>query len=322
MNYSAGLAALLGLLTLTAHGRSQGQIPGTLRSALQHYGLEAAVRAPDAPKLDAPLTSSEFAFSGGIFVAAYYFRDELQGQALGRLRVSVFETATGRWRHAPPARQAVGSVLRVGLSDKHILIEGHANPSAGVGLLLNRVTLRSVARVPGYGLRLLRDETVLYHANMVHFAPLHQERLIVFDPGSRREVEIFPGTRESSIAAGYRHSIRSVYATLPAAQKAMYEQSAYGPVDDFDRSINFLAARPAGDRMAFVASYDANRLDKKIPRADALVLCDRSAVLKWTCTERELEEVARAFSFDLRRQPNGWFDASDIQPLIGRVLAR
>jgi hypothetical protein len=322
MHASAGLAAVLGLVTLTAHGAPQGQVPGTLRSALQHYGLDAAAHAADAPKLDTPLTSSEFAFSGGTFVAAYYFRDELQGQSLGRLRVSVFEKTTGRWRHAPPARQPVGSVLSVGLSDKYIVIEGHANPSAGIGLLLNRVTLRSIARVSGYGLRLLRDETVLYHANMVHFAPLHQERLIVFDPRSRREVEVFPGPRESTIAAAYRNRIRTVYESLSAAQKATFEQSAYGPVGDFDRSISYLAERPAGDRMAFVASYESNRLDRKIPRADVLVQCDRSAVLKWSCTERELEDAARVYSFELRRKPNGWFEAADIQPLIGKVLAR
>ena len=124
MNYSVGFAAVVGLMTLSAHTAPQGQFPGTLRSALQHYGLEAAVRAADAPKLDAPLTSSEFAFSGGTFVGAYYFRDELHGQGLGRLRVSTFDKATGQWRHAPPMRQAVGSVLHVGISDHYIVIGG------------------------------------------------------------------------------------------------------------------------------------------------------------------------------------------------------
>lgn len=323
MTHSVGLLIVLAGIALGAlSSQPQGQPPVTLRAALARYGFDNAVGAADAPRLDAPLTSSEFGASPTAFAAAYYFRDELKGEGFGRLHVSVFDRPSGRWKHAPAVRKPVGSVLGVRVSARYVLIEGHASPSAGVGVLLNRASLRVVTRLPGYGLRLLRGDTILYHANMVHFAPLHQERLIVFDPQTRREVEIFPGKQESAIAATYRRSIRATYDSLPAAQKATFEQSAYGPVADFDRSISFLADRPTGDRLAFVASYDSDRLDKKIPRAQALVECDRKASLVWSCSERDLDEAARAYAFELRRQPNGWFESADIDPLIKRVLDR
>ena len=320
MGYAASLLVLTLSVLLGLTSSEQGQVPGTLRAALLHYGFEVAIGAPDARNIDASLTSSEFGASGATFAAAYYLREELNGQALGRLHVSVFDRTTGRWKHAPALRQQIGSVLGVRISDRHVLIEGHASPSAGVGLILNRATLRTVTRLGGYGLRFLPDGSILYRANLVHFAPVHQERLIVFDTGARREAEIFPGRAESAIAASYRRTILATYEKLSAAQKAAFEQSAYGAVDDFDRSISNLTERPAGDRLAFVASYESNRMDKRVPRVHTLVRCDRSSVLVWSCNERDLDEVARAFAFELRRQPNGWFEEADIDPLIRKAL--
>ena len=320
MGYTAGFLLLTMSVVLGLASSGQGQVPATLRAALLHYGFDAAIAAPDVRHVDALLTSSEFAASAGTFVAAYYLREELNGQAFGRLHVSLFDRTTGRWRHAPALRQQIGSVLGVRISERHILIEGHASPSAGVGLLLSRTTLRAVTRLGGYGLRFLPDGSILYRANMVHFAPVHQERLMVFDTRSRREAEIFPGKTESAIAATYRRTIMATYEKLSLAQKAAFEQSAYGAVDDYDRSISNLAEGPAGDRLAFVTSYESNRMDKRVPRAHTLVRCDRSSVLVWSCNERDLDEAARAFAFELRRQPNGWFEDADIDPLIRKVL--
>lgn len=319
MGYPAGLLIVLAGIVVGLGLSEQGQVPGTLRAALLHHGFAAAIGAPEMRKVDAPLTSSEFGVSGGTFAAAYYLREEVLGQGLGRLHVSVFDRASGRWRHAA-GRQQIGSVRGVSVGERYILIEGHANPSAGVGLLLNRTNLRTVARLSGYDLRLLSTGSILYHANMVHFAPVHQERLVVFEPRTRSEAEIFPGKAESVIAASYRRSILTAYEKLSASQKGAFEQSAYGPVDDFDRNISHLAERPGGDRLAFVASYESARMEKRIPRAQTLVQCDRTSALVWSCNERDLDEAARAYAFDLRRQPNGWFESADIDPLIKKAL--
>jgi hypothetical protein len=318
MGYAAGFVVVVMGVVLGFVPSGQ-QVPGTLRAALLHYGFESAIHAPEAPKIDAPLTSSEFGVNASTFAAAYYLRNELQGQALGRLHVSVFDRTTGRWRHAT-LRQQVGSVLAVKLSERYILIEGHASPSAGVGLLLNQTHLRTVSRLSGYGLRFLPDSSILYRANMVHFAPVHQERLMVFDPKAHREAEIFPGRVESAVAASYRRKILATYERLSAAQQAAFEQSAYGALDDFDRSISYLAERPTGDRLAFVASYESNRMDKWVPRVQSLVHCARTSVLVWSCSERDLDEAARALAFEMRRQPSGWFESADIDPLIKKVL--
>lgn len=320
MGYATSLVIVVAGVALGLGPSEQGQVPGTLRAALLHHGFATAIGAPEMPKVDAPLTSSEFGVSGGTFAAAYYLREEVLGQGLGRLHVSVFDRTSGRWRHAAALRQQIGSVLGVSVGDRYILIEGHANPSAGVGLLLNRTNLRTVARLSGYGLRLLSSGSILYHANMVHFAPVHQERLMVFEPRTRSEAEIFPGKAESVVAASYRRSILTAFEKLSASQKGAFEQSAYGALDDFDRNISHLAERPAGDRLAFVASYESARMEKRIPRAQTLVQCDRTSALVWSCNERDLDEAARAFAFELRRQPNGWFENADIDPLIKKAL--
>jgi hypothetical protein len=69
-----------------------------------------------------------------------------------------------------------------------------------------------------------------------------------------------------------------------------------------------------------VASYESARIENRIPRAQTLVQCDRKSALVWSCNEGDLDEAARAFGFELRRQPNGWFESADIDPLIKKAL--
>ncbi len=84
MIHSVGLLTVLAGIALGALSpEPQGQPPVTLRAALVRYGFDTAVGAADAPRLDAPLTSSEFGASPTAFAAAYYFRDELQGEGSG-----------------------------------------------------------------------------------------------------------------------------------------------------------------------------------------------------------------------------------------------
>jgi hypothetical protein len=73
----------------------------TLREALTTSGFDDAIVSADGPDLNRTLTSSAFGRTTDAFVAAYYFRDELDGEALGPLHVSRFERPARRWTHAP-----------------------------------------------------------------------------------------------------------------------------------------------------------------------------------------------------------------------------
>jgi hypothetical protein len=74
------LTAVISLFLGGSGAAEQG--PSTIRRAVMQLRFEEAMTAPDAPDLDAGLTSSEFAASKDTFVAAYYFQRELSGECL------------------------------------------------------------------------------------------------------------------------------------------------------------------------------------------------------------------------------------------------
>src|SRR5712671_2193871 len=70
---------------------------GSLRETLERSGFEDAIRTNNGPDLDRKLTSSAFGTSPDTFVAGYYFEDELDGQGLGPLHVSLFDRSRREW---------------------------------------------------------------------------------------------------------------------------------------------------------------------------------------------------------------------------------
>ena len=299
----------------------------TLREAVLTSGFGDAVSAEGARDLDRPLTSSSFTAASDSFVAGYYFVDELsRGQALGPLHVSWFHRQDRLWVHAPKIDDytIIGSVLGIQITDRYILVDLHGSPSAGQGLVLERPRLQVAATVSGYGLHMLTDGSLRYFGSMVHFAPNHQERLMIFDPSARKETEIFPGLRESGIAMDYRRAIKEVYARLPESKKDEYRLSTYGAVDDFDRALWTVKESDDGARLAFVVSYDCDRFKYDVPHpsVQTIVRCDRQAVGAWSCNERELRQTGIDVGVPLTRDPNGRYEKATLDALVQAVLDR
>src|SRR4029450_5998816 len=139
-----------------------------------------------------------------------------------------------------------GSVIRVLVSSTTVLLDTHATPSAGFILVLDR-SLNALASLGGYGLLVTDNGSFWYFGNMVHFADTHQETLKTFDPGRRREIEIFPGRKLSTTAEAYRRRIKDIYSRMPEVQRTA----------DFDRSIDAVAERDSTS-FAFVVAYSSD----------------------------------------------------------------
>jgi hypothetical protein len=271
-----------------AHGLTPPQLAQelagaqTLREALIRAGLPKAVAAPDAPPLDRRLVSWAGTSSADVFVAGYYFEDELPAE---RLYVSLFDPAEGRWRTVRmPEGHDTGSVTRIAVTRTHVLVNGHWTPSAARAHVLDRRTLAAVASVDGYRLRAIRDGTLLYGANMLHFAPNHQERLMTVDLATGTSHEIYPGTAASTTAAAYRTTIRAAWRGLTTAEQSEVA-GVYGPVDDFDRSIGDVIEHDDGRGIAFVVTYRSDRLRDRVAPKTVVIEC-RSVGIRWQCSEQ------------------------------------
>lgn len=316
---------LLALWSVGAEAQPQvSATPQTLREALAKSGFAEAVLASGARDLDRPLTSWEFSAAGDTFAAAYYFADELsEGNGLGPLHVSRVDRTCRCWTHAPTFDgDTSGSVLRFQITPHHILVELHRSPSAGLGIVLEPTTLGTIARLSGFRLQELSDGSILFSGNMVHFAPTHQQRLLALSLGSRAATEIFPGRQESVVAANYRLAVQTAYAGLPKAKQDELEGSVYGPIDDFDRSLGEITVGEVATRIAFVASYESDRLGEDVPHPalQTVVQCDHQAREKWSCDERELQEAGRAVGVSLARDRDGRFRKEGVDLLLQAVL--
>jgi len=294
---------------------------GSLRETLERSGFEDAIRTNNGPDLDRKLTSSAFGTSPDTFVAGYYFEDELDGQGLGPLHVSLFDRSRREWAHKHNvetelkelARFGIGSVNGIVVSAQTVLLDTHLSPSAGLTIVMSR-SLRVLSALYGYGARITKEGAVWYFGDMVHFADIHQETLKSFDLGTSAEVEIFPGARLSSIAEAYRRQIKEIYAKIQDNQH----------LDDFDRSIDSVIERNSM-RFAFVVGYRSDYLDgSKVahPTLSTIARCDRQSGGAWSCSERELEQFAREVGTTVSKNSYGGYDERMLKTLVEAALVR
>jgi hypothetical protein len=299
----------------------------TIRHELTRAGFELAAGAPGHPDVDRPLTSSGFSSRDGTFAGAFYYADDPKGPDGLPLRVAAFNRSNRRWLVAnldeqlSRKRLETGfSVMAVQISSRYIVFETHATPSAAFAVVLDR-RLNAIASLGGFDARILGDGTIAFIGNMVHFAPTHQSSLWLWDPGSMREVEVFGGDPASPLAERYRRSIQDFYARLPDKDRKGYEESNYGPVEDFDRDLSHRVHSTDGNRVAMIARYSCDRLYWS--RGDdllTLVTCNRRRSGEWACVERDLDVAARQYGVALPNDVDG-FDAA-LESLARVALGR
>ncbi len=291
----------------------------TIRAALLQHGFAAAIDASGPPLLDEVVDGSEFISNDDTFVAAYHFERDLKALDYS-LRVSAYHSKTRAWLHASALPHS-GGVLGARIAGPYLIVPTRISPSANLEHILDAATLRVLGSLFGFDTQLLPDGTILFSGGMRHFAPTHQERLLIFDPRTSRETELFPGKNESPIASGYRRLVRQSYGRLPADVKAKHERSADGPIDDFDRQFTRITVRPDGRRIAFVTFYGSNRLRGAIASETTIVRCDHRADRTWSCEERAPADIARTLGIDLKPNADGKYEDVQVDTLLRTILA-
>lgn len=176
------LAALLQAQPLAQHQWA------TLRQELQKHRIPA----DDFADVDREISSYAVQADPDWFAIAYYWSTGT-GLLPDELRIRTFDRKTGVWRYATvrAGDRDGGSVLRIARGPGVIYLDLHINPSAGQ-LLVLREDLSIKRRIAGWSSLILRDGSVIYENNMVHFAPFHAGSVSWYDPASGRDLLLFP----------------------------------------------------------------------------------------------------------------------------------
>ena len=324
--FTASTAFVCGGLIATLSGTAQPPdvrlaMSSTLREALSRAGFVEALSSTGAPDLDRALTDSAFRVSSEVFAAAYFFADEPKDGA-SHLRVSRYDRRSARWTQSPTLDDGVGyGITSVDLTPLHVLVS-LLTPSASGVLVLDSSTLERVASLDGFDPRPLPDGSIVFTENMVHFAPMHQERLQVFDPHRRQELPVFPGKKESVLAVNFRRTIQRIYAELPQARRDEIRDSPYSDVIEYDRAIGNFREGDRGTRVAFTVTYRSDRLGDDGIVLNTIVRCNRRTNGAWSCEERELRQTALDLKRPLARDSGGEWTKTSLEALLDAVLER
>jgi len=208
--FGRGLFAILVLAFLVPAGQAA---PNTLREVLS--AQKVPVADPSLPNLDKPITSYQVLNDKSNFLIAYYL-DDGSGTIQGPLFISRFDRAAGQWQSGEISRatleqeQCTGSAYAAWVTGDRIYITLHLNPSASCTLALSRNL--AVQRVlNGWIIAAFEDGRVVYHNNEVHFAPVHEGELSIFNPRADQEFKIYPRKPFQSIRTTHIEKLRAFY---------------------------------------------------------------------------------------------------------------
>lgn len=177
----SGLLLSTALLLVPQHSGRQG----TLGDELARHDVPALGVADFWHEI----TSYAVFDEGDWFGIAYYWYEN-SDRLPNVLRVRVYDRRTGKWA-AAELDGPWGSILQMKRSDRWWYVTGHYNPSAASTLVLSG-DLKMVAELKGAPALFLADGRVVYHNNLVHFAPAHPGSLSLYDPTSGRNARLFP----------------------------------------------------------------------------------------------------------------------------------
>jgi hypothetical protein len=262
--------------SVTPASVTQTQLPSTalhaddptIGVALKRLGFDFAATIEGRPDLNRPLTNSISIVSGASYVAAYYFDDETMHGQFGPLHVSRFDGASRRWQHGVDLGSDVtGTIRRLTVQGRYILVELESNPSAGGGLILEERSLMKVHFLQGRGFHPMSSGLIRFSGNMDHLKAVRQETLRVFDPSRGAEAEVFPGERLSVAATNFRNA-------RPVA---------------FNRVLVEIAEADNGRRLTFQARYAYVDVPSITGLVTAVVCVQQAAATAWACTERAID---------------------------------
>lgn len=191
------------------------------------------VPTPGVSDLAHPITSYAVLDESNWFAIAYYWYEN--STALPNLlRVRVYDRTLKRWKSAELEGEW-GSMLHIRKAKQWWYLTGHLNPSAAPTLVLS-ADLRLIRELKGFPMLVLPDGRLVYHDNMVHFAPAHPGSLSLYNPATGRNVRLFPSKPDE------------------------VEDDAQGSRFLVDRSIHEVRVGSQPNRAVFVATEQRIRL--------------------------------------------------------------
>jgi len=183
---------------------SFAQEPETLSEVLRRDGLSVSALAISNAR--SAISSYSTLNDDQEFVIAYYLVDPSDRNRLRPpLMVARLQKNSGKWsqasiqgaqvdalgRRAELKSDCLGSVLQIQRHDDLYFLDLHLNPSAGCILILNHnLTLHRT--LGGSTEAFFKSGPMVYLGNMVHFAPIHPEKVFLYDLKTDRSNQIYP----------------------------------------------------------------------------------------------------------------------------------
>ena len=227
-------------------------LPGsgeTLREFLKNNAIPA--NSFSKAELDQEINGA--AGGQGPVVIAVYVR--IQGDAVaGDPRLVRFDKISGAVERAEvkPENEDLccGSPLQVDLMGDFTLLYFHINPSADCVLVLGK-DRKLITTLYGFDVREVAPGQVVFVEDMMHFAPLHPERLELADLRTGKKLELYPPEGDALRAAFAREHAQH----MPPKATCEKMDDPCTP-EDYDESIDFVDADGHGS-FAFVVHRDA-----------------------------------------------------------------
>ncbi len=227
---------------------------------------------------------------------------EARAQAVDR------DTSTAL-REALAARGiALESVVSIRRTERFVVADLALNPSAGTIVVLTR-GLAPVTTLPGWTLRILPGEAIVYHRNSVHFAPTHWAEVWTWDPATGRDTRLYPNAPWDSVRRAYLDTVNAIYDRAGPAW--FTANNHHRDPERFDSQLgDTIVVAASGRALAFPVTFGGGEgTPAETPRLDVIVLCRNVGTKRARCTERSLAAVARARA--------GWSTLRILDDLVG-----
>lgn len=184
--------------------------------------------------------------------------------------------------------------------DGYLLLSFHYNPSASTILVLDH-ELRLVELLYGFGATEVAPNQIVLTEGMMHFAPIHAERLQFVDLHTGSARELFPIKND----ALRKQFILEHKKRMPSIEICRQSDNDYCDPEMFDEGVMLLGTDGHGS-FALLAKRDASHITEK--NGDVVIVASQSALYiykqdrnGWLYCEESLSEE-EASAFDYRNQ--------------------
>ena len=144
-----------------------------------------------------------------------------------------------------------GSPDNVQVIGEYLVLSFHVNPSAATMLVLSK-DLKLVTTLYGFDLREAAPGQLVFIENMIHFAPVHPERLQLANLRTGRRVELYPPQGDALRAEFAREHARH----MPQYETCMQMNDSCTP-ELYDEDIEF-TDNDRGGNFEFIVRRDAS----------------------------------------------------------------